>query len=189
MKNLKLLQGGLPKKTTAINTIQIAVAPKESPPFPVEVMVFEEDTNLILTVDPVIEHKEEHIIRTMTDIMTAETHKPGSVVVNGNSWYAVVIDLDSDPICRKEWCEKAIKQVFQLAEKNRVSSLALPILGTVYGNLQIEYNLQYLLGIVSTMTPCALKRLWIAAPQKDVGQIRKIVDSQPDSIKPAADQS
>ena len=74
---MKLIHGGL-SKHTFINGIQVAVAPKESPPFPVEVMVYEEDTNLILTVDPVIEHEDEHIIRTMTDIMETKKHKPGS---------------------------------------------------------------------------------------------------------------
>ncbi len=159
---MKLIHGGL-SKHTLINGIQVAVAPRESPPFPVEVMVFEEDTNLILTVDPVIEHEDEHIIRTMTDIMTAKKHKPGSVVVNGNSWYAVVLDLDKDSVCREEWCEEALGHILQLLEQNRISSIALPILGTVHGNLQVERQLQCFLIQMSAMNPYpyALKQLWI----------------------------
>lgn len=67
---MKLLNGGL-SQYIGINGIKVAAAPQQLPPFVVEVIVFEEDTNLILTVDPVIEYEE---------------HTPGSVAMNGSSW-------------------------------------------------------------------------------------------------------
>ena len=171
---MKLIHGSL-SKYTLINGIQIAVAPRDSPPFPVDVMVFEEDTNLILTVDPVIEHEDEHIIRTMTDIMTVKKHKPGSVVVNGNSWYTIVIDLDSDPVCKAEWCERAIEQVLRLALKNKVTGIALPIIGTVHGALSLEEQLKCLLEKVETLSPQVLKQIWLIVPRKQVRIVKEIV--------------
>ena len=113
---MKLVYGGQ-AKDIFFRGINITLAPRETPPFSVDVMVFEEDTNLVLTVDQEKEYVMEHPIRIMTDIMNAPKHQPGTVVTNGNSWYAVVIDLDEEPICRKEWCEKAFEQVLQLAKK------------------------------------------------------------------------
>ncbi len=96
---MQLIHGGL-LQHTLINGIQVAIAARKSLPFPVEAMVFEEDRNLILTVDQAVDYIEEHPIRTMTAVMEAQKHKPGSVVINGKSWYAVVIDLDREAICR-----------------------------------------------------------------------------------------
>ncbi len=171
---MKRIHGDLPK-TVLVNGIQVAVAPRESPPFPIEVMVFEEDTNLILTVDPVIDYKDEHIIRTMTDIMTAKKHKPGAVVVNGNSWYAVVINLDQEVICRESWCTEAIDQIIKLTVLNNISSLALPVLGTVHGELQFEKQLQYILGRISFMQPSRLESFWLVVSSAELKRAQEIM--------------
>ena len=161
-----------------IKGMTIGVAAKESPPFPVEVMVFEEDTSLVLTVDdPAKEYEPQHPIRTMTDIMNMTTHQPGTVVTNGNSWYAVVIDLNSEPICRKQWCEEALERVLLLAGKTGVQSLALPVLGSVHGNLPVEELLPVLLEKLAVGNIGILKHLWLVAPQKEGKRIRKIIQA------------
>ncbi len=171
---MKLTHEGSTKSVLG-NGIQVAIAPRESPPFPVDVMVFEEDTNLILTVDPVIEHEEEHIIRTMTDIMTAKKHKPGSVVVNGNNWYAVVIDLDRELICRESWCKEAVDQIFELTVRNDICSIAVPLLGTKYGKLQFEKPLQYIIERISSIQPCCLEYLWLVVSCDEIKKTAKRV--------------
>ena len=171
---MKLLNGGL-SQYIVINGIKVAAAPRQLPPFAVEVMVFEEDTNLILTVDPVIEYEEQHPIRIMTALMETKKHTPGSVVINGSSWYAVVLDLDRDPVCKQEWCTMALEQVFDLAEHQKISSLALPLLGTMHGGLQIEQQVEWLLKKISTIHLTYLKRLWLVVTPEDVGNVKKVL--------------
>jgi len=175
---MKLIHGRL-SNDILIKGIKLAIAPKETPPFAVEVMVFEEDTNLVLTVDPIKEYALEHPIRTMTDIMNATKHQLGTVVTNGNSWYAVVIDLDSEPICRQEWCEEALEKILQLVKKTGVMSLALPILGTGHGNLQVELLLPGLIKKLSTGKIGVLKYIWLIAPCRDVKRVREIMNGIP----------
>ena len=131
-------------------------------------MVFEEDRNLILTVDPVTDYTEEHPIRTMTNILESKQYTPGTVVVNGNSWYAVVIDLDRKSICRTEWCKTALDRVFELVKTKRISSLALPILGTVHGGLLIEQELPCLLNTIAHLNQQTLKKIWIVMQREEM---------------------
>ncbi len=173
---MKLIQGGR-LEPLSINNVEIAVSTIDSAPFPVEVMVFEEDTHLILTVDQVDEYKEEHPIRIMTDIMDAKKYRPGSIVRNGNSWYAVVVDLDREPICDNRWVEEAIKEILNLAEKNKIFSLALPILGSVHGGRGLELQLNNLLEIISEMSPTIIKRILIITRHDRQKRIHEIVRS------------
>ena len=180
---MKLIHGNR-LASICINGVNLAVAPKESPPFSVEVMVFEEDTCLVLTVDPVKEYEPEHPIRTMTDIMNMTTHQPGTVVVNGSSWYAVVIDLNSNTICRKKWCEEALAQLLLIARKTGVQSLALPVLGTIHGNLPVEEQLPILLRKLAVGNNGILKHLWLIAPQEEIKQIQKIIHATANRAAP-----
>jgi hypothetical protein len=100
---------------------------------PVDVRVFEEDTRLALTVDSVMRHVEEHPVRLMTDILEARPAEPGTVVRKRTSWYAVVLDLDAEPMLRREWIDAAYAEVLRLAEEGGVARLGLPLLGTVHG--------------------------------------------------------
>ncbi len=170
---MKLLHGGK-SVIRQKNGLEILVTSREEPPFRPDVMVFEEDTNLILTVDPMIKNKIEHPIRTMTAILESKKYKPGTVVENGSSWYAVVIDLEREPICEGVWCNKAIKEVFRRAENQQIEKLAIPVLGSVHGGLKLEQRFSFLINTLESMNFSDLRQVWCVVSQKDIKRARNL---------------
>lgn len=163
---LTVLEGGRDKQVI-INTLLLQVAADTQPSLPVDVRVFEEDTHLVLTVDPIMRHTEEHPIRLMTKVAEAKPNKPGSLIINKKSWYAVIHDVDQDPTWKEEWIEKAYRQVFMLAEIQRVQTIGLPLLGSVHGSFTAEKSLALLVSIVKTTSFQTLKKILILVPHTD----------------------
>jgi len=141
---LKLLLGGKAKQVT-INGVTVSVAPNTLYPLPVDARVFEEDTHLVLTVDPVMRFSEEHPIRLLNSLTHKKAKQPGTVVVNGMSWYAIVHDLDAEPTSRQVWIESAYREIFRLAETHRVQRIGIPLLGSVHGNMKPTDSLRLML--------------------------------------------
>ncbi|MGW8161638.1 MAG: hypothetical protein ACWGN1_05270 [Desulfobulbales bacterium] len=141
---LKLLFGGKAKQV-AINGVIVSVAPNSFYPLPVDARVFEEDTHLVLTVDPVMRYTEEHPIRLLNNLAREKSKQPGSIVINENSWYAVVHDLDAEPTSRRSWVKNAYNEIFHLAEERHVHKIGIPLLGSVHGNMKPSESLDLML--------------------------------------------
>ena len=170
--NLKLLYGGKTKHVP-INGVKVSVAPVTLHPLPVDVKVFEEDTRLILTVDPVMRYSEEHPVRLMTDVLDDKANPPGTVVVNNNSWYAVVHDLDAEPSCRRQWVAGAYSEILRQAEERQVERIGLPLLGSVHGNMKAAASLDLLLDAMRSGRRRELRFIMILIPPSQVRSIKK----------------
>ncbi len=123
----------------SIGAVRIVATPEGHPPFPVEAMVFEEDTYLVLSGDWEEIESDDHPVAVMVEAFEAEPENPGRVVVyEGNPlrFLAVVHDLDQEPSWREEWIEKALEEIFQEAQRRTLQSIALPFLGTKHGSLE-----------------------------------------------------
>jgi len=156
----KLLLGGKTKQVT-INGVAVSVAPSTLFPLPVDARVFEEDTHLVLTVDPVMRYTEEHPIRLLNSLSGEKPKAPGTVIINGASWYAVVHDLDSDPTCRREWVAGAYREIFRLGEERKVDRIAVPLLGSVHGNMKPHESLQLMLAEMRSVRMRRLKHIML----------------------------
>lgn len=167
-----VLEGGRDKQPS-VNTVKLAVIPVSTSPLPVEVRVFEEDTHLVLTVDPVMRYTEEHPVRLMTRVMEAQPKKPGSIVTNNASWYAVVHDLDAQPTWREEWIENAYRETLMLGEKKRLQIIGLPLLGSVHGNFSPDTSLEILIRVIKSITFQHLQQILLLIPLPDCKNTRK----------------
>lgn len=163
----KLLFGGK-ARYVSINGVKVSVAPNTLYPLPVDARVFEEDTHLILTVDPVMRYIPEHPIRMLNSLSRDRTRKPGTVINNGASWYAVIHDLDLEPTSRREWVESAYAEIFRLTEEGRVSRLGIPLLGSVHGNMKSAESLDLMLARIKTIRTRELKHIMILVPPGQV---------------------
>jgi hypothetical protein len=135
---LSLIQGGR-GSNISFGSVRITVAPEDYPPFPVEAVVFEEDTYLVLSADWKKIESEDHPVVIMTEAFGMEPEKPGTVVVYEGSplrFLAVVHDLDQEPSWIEEWVEKALENIFREVERRRLRSIALPFLGAKHGSLE-----------------------------------------------------
>lgn len=163
----KLLLGGKARHVT-INGVKVSVAPNTLYPLPVDARVFEEDTHLVLTVDPVMRYTPEHPIRMLNSLSRDRAKKPGTVVHNGASWYAVIHDLDAEPTSRREWVESAYQEVFRLTEEDKVGRIGIPLLGSVHGNMKSSESLDLLLAKIKTARGRELKHVMIIVPPGQV---------------------
>lgn len=171
LTNFKIIQGGRDKQAT-INNVDLAVVPDTLSPLPVKARVYEEDTHMVLTVDPDRPMQREHPIRVMTGIMETKPRRPGSIITNNDKWYAIVHDLDAEPAWQKEWTGAAYLAILRLAEAKHVHKLGLPLLGSVYGPCTPEQSLEILLRTIKALSFHHLKKILLLLPPDDCTKIK-----------------
>jgi hypothetical protein len=159
---LTLLPGGR-VLTRKLQGITVSLVDKDTP-LPTGVQrIFEEDTHLVLTGDPVVEAPVAHPIRIMTEILDSKPRKPGSLVME-QYWYAVVIDLDTDELCQPDWVQQACKQIFYQTAKQLVPTLVMPLLGSVHGPIPAGKSLNLILSTLTATEKTGLNHLQIEVP-------------------------
>ena len=161
---LRLIRGGSRRKIRR-GALRLVAAP--APPFAVEAVVEEEDTYLVLSAPPEVRDEPEHPIRLMTELLEARGEEPGSVVVRPGPplrLLAVVHDLSAEPTWREEWVASALNNVFRVARRRRLRSLALPFLARRHGKLEPERFVALLRGALERGVPENLQRLWLIVP-------------------------
>jgi hypothetical protein len=144
------------------------MAPRERPPFPVEAVVVEEDTYLVLSADPrTREPRPEHPIRVMTSLLEVEPREPGTILLRDRSPLeiaAIVHDLDEEPSWREEWVVAALDRSLAEAERRRFHAIGLEMLGTIHGRLERPRFLQILRQALQRADPHQLDRIWLIPP-------------------------
>jgi len=153
--------------------VTIVAAPKDVPPFMVDAVAAEEDTFLALSAEPKACENNEHPIRMMTKVIELRPEPPGKILVKGKDplqFLAIVHDLNQEPSWKEEWVSNALEGILREAERRRISSLALPMLGTRYGSLESKCFLMLLRNALERNPPKNLKRIWLIIPQ--VGSLR-----------------
>jgi len=162
----RLIQGGLQCSIT-LGPVRIVAAPETAQPFEVDALVYEEDTWLVINADPDICEPEEHPVRIMTEMLAARPEGIGRVLVRGGKpfkFLAIVHNVDMEPTCREEWVESALSKILIKAEQMKLSSLGIPLLGTIHGRLR-ERRFPWMLGNALTLRQLKyLKSIWLIAP-------------------------
>uniref|UniRef100_UPI004056E6B2 hypothetical protein n=1 Tax=Candidatus Electrothrix sp. TaxID=2170559 RepID=UPI004056E6B2 len=168
----KVINGGR-QKYFSIDGVRVEVTTRNNLPQSAEIMVFEEDTNMILTVDSKIHHQDEHPIRIMTDIYEHAKLKPGVLVTKGKSWYALVIDLDADCICQIPWIRTVYREIFKSIEQNRIKTAGIHLLGSTYGKIPRADALQLFIDGVKESSHPHLEKIVLAVDDSLVGIIKE----------------
>ena len=162
----RLIQGA-PGAEISIGSVRIAAAPQDQPPFPVEAIVFEEDTYLVLSADWGEIESDDHPMAIMIEAFETEPQSLGSVVVLEGfplRFLAVVNDLDGEPSWREAWIEKALEEVFREAERRKLQRIALPFLGTKHGSLEKERFLVLFREFLKRRPSAGPLRIWLILP-------------------------
>lgn len=136
-------------------------APATAPPFQVDAIILEEDTGLVLSADTRIKDTQEHPIRLMTDLISAEVHQVGTAVFmkgRPHRIFAIVHDMDRTPHCCKEWVCSALEQCLKLCAQQEIESVAVQKLGCVHGKLDASW-FEFQLQKVSATSE--LKQIWL----------------------------
>ena len=143
-------------------------------------MVFEEDTYLLLSVEPDIHEPVESIGQLVGEAIKAHPSEPGSVLVKGGSplrFLAIVHNLDKEPSWREEWVGKALEGVLRESERRGLRSIGLPFLGTLHGSLEKERFLVLLRSALERVTSTHPERIWLMEPEAEQGTLWEMFGS------------
>lgn len=103
----------------------------------------------------------------MTQVIETQPEPPGSILVKGKypfRFLAIVHDLNREPSWKEEWISSAINKIFLETERRRLKSIALPLLGNLYGSLDQKRFIELLRMALLEFSPANLERLWLIVP-------------------------
>jgi len=151
-----------------LGPVHVVVAPGDAPPFPIQAVVVEEDTHLLLSSDGVVKEPDEDFEELVSAAGTRRPSTPGSVLVRKTEplqFLAIVHDIDCQPTWREEWIASAINGAIEEAEWRRLESIGLPLIGTRHGNIEMRRVALWLGRCLSRTSFRFLKRVWVIAPE------------------------
>lgn len=187
---LKLLRGRRICETK-IGRLHVAVAPLDTPPFPSEAFVFEEDTFLVMSADPAPRETKLPMVKIMTRLIETQPRTPGSVILQGQAplrILAIVHDFNQDPSWKEAWIATALRNALQESQKLGIRSIALPFLGTVHGSLDKMRFLEILVGALHASRLPYLNHLWLVVPEGEsfqaVKDLKAVIEMQSPSYSP-----
>ncbi len=163
-RSLRLIRGGRRGRGAGP---RIVAAPRNRAPFPVDAVVEEEDTWLVLSAPAEVPARPEHPLRLMTALWEAEPLEPGTVVVRPGTplrMLAVVHDLERQPTWEEAWVAAALEEVLRLVDQRSLHAVAMPPLGARHGDLDLERFTQLLHQALERRPAAALERLWLMLP-------------------------
>lgn len=105
----------------------------------VDAIVEEQDTDLLLGKSPVVMNTIESFSSLVNKMERQVREIPGSVIIKATKpkrFIAIVYDIESDPICKIIWLKTVLNTILADCEQYRIKTLAMPLLGTSFGNLE-----------------------------------------------------
>jgi hypothetical protein len=150
-------------------------------PFPVGVQVIEEDTWQILSADNQASVSDEHPIRLMTGLIDQQPLPAGNLVIKGNHWQAVIMDVDQSPACRRDWIVAIYRQIFEQVLNDNISEISLPLLGVRHECVEMSDSLAMLVDSIKLLQGGSLLRIWLKLPEKDINTAVRLLDGVTDN--------
>jgi len=140
---------------------RITVSPAHEPPFPVELIVLEEDRWLVLSATTRLLPERRETDELVAAMEGAAISEPGEVLFRGNRALAIVHDLDLTPTFQPAAMESALRHIIEHCDVHHIQSLAMHPLGAVHGPLSINEVRETLLG----MDLGTIERIWLIDPE------------------------
>lgn len=164
---LHLISGDL-SQVVYVGKVSIQVGPQQRPPFPVSAIVTEQDTAMVLDDDPVLYAPTDSLQRLREEVERFREPSPGSVIIQRGKprrLYAIIHNLELDPTWREEWIIRALDTLLLEVERLRLREIAMPLLGTRFGNLSPQRFIELLCQAIYRFQPSRPLKLWLIAPR------------------------
>ncbi|MCW8929883.1 MAG: hypothetical protein OQL19_06560 [Gammaproteobacteria bacterium] len=159
-----------------INKIDIYISPKTIPPFPIDAIVEEQDTSLVLqpedTIHELNDDKPLWYFANTKNLL--EEHQLGDVLIKSHNpirFICIVHDLEQSPSWCSKWIETALKKVFELSNEKSLSILAIPIFGTQFSRFQLEEFISVFVRVLKIQKIKKPRKIWLIS---EVGINEKI---------------
>ena len=113
----------------------------------VDAVVEEQDTHHLLGQSPVVKVVIESFPALITKMEEQIPEEPGNIIVKLAQpmlLIAIVYDVEKNPIVQEDWIEKAVLNILAYCEKNRIKTLAMPLLGAAYSGIHQQKTFEIL---------------------------------------------
>lgn len=135
------------------------------------VVVREEDVQLVLSAVTDLHTTSESLKELEQAALGATHHAPGSVVVQGGRplrLLAIIHDVDREPSWCEDWILAATQAVFREANWRGLTRIAMPLLGTVHGQLVPQHAAELLTTALEQPDVAWPETLWLENVDADV---------------------
>jgi len=115
-------------------------------------------------------------VQIMTNVINTRPEKPGTVIVRGKHpllLLAIVHDFNQEPSWTEKWIVSALNEIFRVAENQNLTSIAIPLLGTLHGSLKKQHFIVLLSRALKRVSFSHLKRIWLIVPPGTSSKIFK----------------
>jgi hypothetical protein len=166
-------------REAVIGATTVTAAPPGAAPFSVQAVVEEQDTGLILDIEPVIQPARESYPVLVRGMQEQRPQPPGEVLLKRGKplrILAVVHDLDREPSCREEWISAALDGMLRRCVQSKIRSLALPLLGTVHGRFNGMHFVRLLRKALKAHNLPYPERVWLIAGESDCDWIARYLE-------------
>ena len=153
------------------NDVEIAIAPNQFPPFPVNAIVEEQDTALILGETNEIRNPGDKPAWYLANTLESQPLlTPGQVIIRDTRplrLQAIIHDLEEDPSCNELWIFQIIQQIFDIADTRAIHAIQMPLLGTRFNsNIKTGQFFNILLEIINRQRPAPINKLWLVTDEE-----------------------
>lgn len=141
---------------------------------PIDALIVEEDTFLVLSAPPEIPPSSEHPVRVFTALTEAEPLELGAIRVRGGApllIQAVVIDLEQDPPASLAAVRSALAAALSELGRRKLRRAGLELLGSIHGGLDPAQVVDVLKGALAALPPGSLEQLSLVARHRDLDRI------------------
>lgn len=135
-----------------------------SEPCEPQIVVREEDVQLVLSAVTDLHVTGESLKELEGAALGAMNHAPGSVVVQGGRplrMLAIIHDVDREPSWCEDWIAAATRAVFREAHWRGLTRIAMPLLGTVHGQLAPQRAAELLATVLEQPDVVRPETLWL----------------------------
>lgn len=152
-----------------LNNTDIYIAPENCPPFLIQALVEEQDTSLILhPSDTIPEYKDSRPSWYLANTQELQNvYNTGEVIVKSTNpirLLSVVYDLDCECICHLRWIKIALNNIFKICQNRSITSLGLPVLGALHGNIDAQTFVDLLAEKIQHKESECPQQLWLIVP-------------------------
>ncbi|MBW2504627.1 MAG: hypothetical protein JRE16_08675 [Deltaproteobacteria bacterium] len=173
----RVINGGKDKQNLFCE-IPVTLVPDDFSPLDVDALVCEEDRYLIMTTSTDSQSIPEHPLRVINRAWQQQPLPLGSIHCRTGKptrFLLVIHDLDRVPTCRPIWILAALANLrFQLSDHPHVRTIAMPLLGTRHGHLNISESFN-LLRQAFTGANWPVKHLFLMVPRRSLDEVKQFV--------------
>ena len=178
--HLTAIRGGLGNSIRLASDLPRIVPHRAEDELPPHVVtVDEQDTYRLLAPTKILPALQEHPIRVHTDLIEQQPVAVGTVLKRNSCLIVVVYDVDATPITRAEWIRSAYRDLLHYGANQRLSELAVPLLGCRYGVVDHRASCRLLLEAVRSggYDPLAIATIRLRLEPQQLGDTVDLLQS------------